>query len=165
MVRKKHDRTVGIGQIVVSTCPEILLIEGLGSCLAIVLHDAENHITAIAHTLLPDGESAKKVDFPGKYVDSAIEEMIHQIKLHGGNPAEQLQAKLAGGAHMFHFDSQVERLTIGDKNIKAAHQTLERLHVPLSGEDTGGDKGRTLLLDTVTGELMVLTIKGPEKTL
>ena len=46
-------------------------------------------------------------------------------------------------------------LTLGDRNAFTSRETLKAWALPLVGEDTGGDKGRSVELDPADGTLKV----------
>ena len=66
------DYAVAAGEAVICTI-------GLGSCVAIVLHDPEARIGALAHVLLPDEtmsrDKSNRAKFPGTAVPLLLEEM------------------------------------------------------------------------------------------
>lgn len=152
-------RTVDIGTIVATDQPERLVIQGIGSCLGIFLFEAQKKIGAVAHVLLPSGDAERMKARPGKYVESAVAEMLAAIETLGGHP-RRVCAKMAGGAHMFNFDSKDERIAIGERNVQAALRVLTAHRIELTAHDTGGKHGRTLIMNTATGTMEVRTIRG-----
>ena len=67
-------------------------------------------------------------------------------------------AKLAGGAQMFAFRQSLDLMRIGHRNVVAARERLNELEIPIVSEDTGGNHGRTIILDSGTGILRIKTI-------
>lgn len=59
---------------------------------------------------------------------------------------------------MFSFSQSSDLMRIGHRNVIAAKEKLRQLGVPLVAEDTGGNYGRTIELDSATGILLVKTI-------
>lgn len=125
---------------------EKLISEGIGSCVVVCLRDSENKIGGLAHVVLP---SKNKSNGSAKYADNILEELLEKIKQNGGN-IEDLEAKIFGGAHLFEFTSQ-----IGDKNIESVQDFLESRGIPIMAEDTGGEKGRSINFDPVSGKVEV----------
>ena len=91
-----------------------------------------------------------------------------------GARKRSLKSKLVGGAQMFELPgaSSAEAklacgpsVNIGARNIIAAREALEKLNVPIEGEDTGGNHGRTVRFDTSTGEVEVSSIRFGKSTL
>jgi chemotaxis protein CheD len=66
-----------------------------------------------------------------------------------------VEAKIAGGSDMFAFESFGDG--VGQRNVAAAKEELEKLGVPLEGEDVGGEHGRTVEFTPATGRLVVKT--------
>jgi chemotaxis protein CheD len=152
--------TVEIGTVVVTDEPTRLVMQGLGSCLGIFLYEDRKKIAAAAHVLLPSGPEKKMKERPGKYVESALRYMLEEIERRGGE-RRHVRAKMAGGAHMFRFDSREEHMAIGEQNIHAAHEALAAHNIELAAHDTGGRQGRSLVVDTASGMIGVHTIRGP----
>ncbi|OVE85626.1 chemotaxis protein CheD [Natronolimnobius baerhuensis] len=150
---------VGISELVVSDGTEdgdeTLKSYGLGSCLAIALYDPETGIGGLAHAMLPDGDTADHSDRkPGKYADTAIRALLRRMVEQGASYTA-VEAKLAGGSDMFDFDSFGDG--VGQRNIVAARDELDRLGVPIVAEDVGGDRGRTVEFTPESGTLLVKT--------
>jgi chemotaxis protein CheD len=107
---------------------------------------------------LPTIDNARIKDNPLKYTDPGIEYLVNEI-VKKGSSIKRLEAKLVGGAKMF----ENQNMNIGETNIKSARNTLRRLEIPIVAEDTGKNYGRTVTLDTSTGDLLVRTILKGDK--
>ena len=83
---------VRMGEIAVADV-EGVLCTLLGSCVGVILYDRSNSIGGLAHVVLPD--SRGKSELPGKYVDTAIPELLRQLDEAGTN-RRSLRARLAG---------------------------------------------------------------------
>ncbi|WP_435349052.1 chemotaxis protein CheD [Haloarchaeobius sp. HRN-SO-5] len=148
---------VGISEFVVrgKESEDTLKSYGLGSCLAIALYDPDSEIGGLAHVMLPDGDAADGADTqPGKYADTAIRAMLRRM-VEKGASYTSVEAKIAGGSDMFEFESFGDG--VGNRNVAAAKDELEKLGVPILSEDVGGNKGRTVEFDVSTGTLAVRT--------
>ena len=149
---------VGISELVVSEGEDTLKSYGLGSCLAIALYDPETEIGGLAHIMLPDGDSTDTSNTkPGKYADTAIRALLRRMVERGANYTT-VEAKIAGGSDMFEFESFGDG--VGQRNIEAAKEELEKLGVPLVADDVGGKHGRTVEFTPGTGKLIVKTANG-----
>ena len=151
---------VGISEFVVrgSESQETLKSYGLGSCLAVALYDPDSSIGGLAHVMLPDGDAADGADTqPGKYADTAIRAMLRRM-VEKGAAYTSVEAKIAGGSDMFEFESFGDG--VGNRNVDAAKEELDKLGVPIVGEDVGGKQGRTVEFDVETGGLKVRTADG-----
>lgn len=134
---------------------------GLGSCVAIALHDALARVGGLAHVLLPQvigqGEPNR-----AKFASTAVPLLIEDMRALGASGP--FVAKLAGGASLFGPLMAIGG-TIGARNIEAARAALEDARVPVIGEDVGGVAGRTVILDVGTGTLLVKTVRGGERAI
>ena len=151
-------KQVGISELIVSDGEDTLKSYGLGSCLAIALYETESGIGGLAHTMLPDGDAAENADTkPGKYADTAIRALLRRMVERGASYTD-VEAKIAGGADMFQFESFGDG--VGQRNVAAAKEELDKLGVPLIEEDVGGSHGRTVEFTPETGILIVKTGNG-----
>jgi chemotaxis protein CheD len=147
---------LNMAEMVVSKENDILAIHGLGSCIGLVLFEPKSGIGAMAHVMLPCNISKNPNTKPGKYVDTAIDEMLSGLIHHGIDP-KNLVAKICGGASMFKT-SKDSNLCIGEKNIELAEKILKEKHIPIKAKDVGGDYGRTIEFDVNTGNIRISTV-------
>ncbi|PLY10957.1 MAG: hypothetical protein C0624_01965 [Desulfuromonas sp.] len=154
---------VGIAEYRLAEAPATLVARGLGSCLAILLYDEAAQRGALAHALLPvprEGHTSVK---PATYVNLAIAEMVEKLAACG-SPQGALVAKLVGGSQM--FLSTHERLTpIGELNLSQAIEVLAQMQIPVVGQETGGNQGRSLEFDLASGSVAVMTVRSKEPKL
>lgn len=66
---------------------------------------------------------------------------------------------------MFNFNSNNDILKIGERNVIATKAKLKELNIKIVSEDTGGNFGRTIILNSTDGLLQVRTIGHGEKTI
>jgi chemotaxis protein CheD len=129
---------VGIGEYCVGNFPMTAI--GLGSCVALVLHDSRRHTGAVAHVMLPS--SGGKQDRPGKFADTAVPTLIGELQAQGSN-GRSVSARLVGGASMFkNFNGN---LNIGERNVEALKALLAEYRIVIEVEDVGGNMGRSVL--------------------
>lgn len=151
---------VGISELSITEGDDTLKSYGLGSCLAIALYDPDSEIGGLAHVMLPDGDTAENAELkPGKYADTAIRALLRRM-VEQGAVYTSVEAKIAGGSDMFEFESFGDG--VGERNVQAAREELEKLGVPLVAEDVGGEHGRTVEFTPGTGELVVKTANGED---
>lgn len=123
----------------------------LGSCAGVILYDRMARLGGVAHIVLPD--SRGKTDQPGKFADTAIPGMIADLdRLLGRRSLPRLTAKLVGAASMFQTGAT---LNIGKQNQEAAERILASLGIVIVARDVGGEAGRRLTLDTVSGTVSI----------
>ncbi|MBM7603299.1 chemotaxis protein CheD [Metabacillus crassostreae] len=156
---------VGIADLNVVKMPNHIRTSGLGSCVGLILFDKINKIGGLAHIMLPDSSLANKNDFNhAKYADTAIPLLISQLA-DAGAKVRSLQAKMAGGAQMFQFQSASDMMRIGPRNVEAIKKILHSNHIHLLSEDVGGNSGRTIEFNPATCELMIRTVNQGTKVI
>ena len=149
---------IGISEYKILSSPGVLVTYGLGSCLGIVLYDAESKSGGMAHTLLPEPRPGMDTERKTKFVTTAIKLMLEELIAQGCRQ-ESLVAKLFGGANMFSGLQSPDKETIGQRNTRVAKETLVAIGIPLIAEDTGGSFGRTLEFDLNSGQVMVRSVR------
>jgi chemotaxis protein CheD len=55
--------------------------------------------------------------------------------------------------------------SVGARNVVAARAALAAARVPVLGEDVGGESGRTVSFDVLTGSVKVKSVRGGERDL
>ncbi len=157
--------SIKVGMADLQTCvvPDSLTTLGLGSCVGIALYDRVKKVSGLAHIMLPDSTQITRDKNPAKFADTGIDLLIEKM-VELGADSKRLQAKIAGGAQMFSFQSSTNDLMrIGDRNVEAVKKKLKELGIPILAEDTGANYGRTIVFFSETGELLVKSVGKPEK--
>jgi len=137
-------RPVRMGDMAVARDGEVLAAIGLGSCIALALADPERRVAGLAHVMLPEPASGREGG-PGRFATTAVPALLEEL-LRAGASRDRIVAKIAGGASMFRGLSPGGVGAIGERNAEATRRALERLGIPLAGEDVGGNWGRTVHL-------------------
>lgn len=136
---------------------DTLVTVGLGSCIAIMLYDAEAKVGGMAHVLLPTPALSRKDSNPAKFPQTAVPRLIELMVADGAKP-QRITARLAGGASMFSALAPPGTIQMGERNLVAARQVLNSHGVPLLAEAVGGDFGRTVRLRVCDGRVEVSTV-------
>lgn len=145
---------VGMGELKTARPPSSLVVYGIGSCVILALYDQKNKLGGFSHIMLPDssGIEQEKVK-PGKFADTAVPLLYEKMGKEGALKSK-ITAKIVGGAEMFppteDFSSK-----IGLDNVNAIKNALQKLRIPITAEDTGGNRGRSLEFDLDTGALRI----------
>ena len=150
---------IGIGEFRASKDPkEVLVAYGLGSCIGLSVYDPDARVAGLAHVMLPSSSEALSQRPLGKFADLAVPMLLEEMaKLGGGR--RRLLGKIAGGAQMLNGPSFSNNgFNIGERNIKAVREALERLGIPLIKAETGGHRGRTMSVYVATGKTTVRII-------
>ena len=137
----------------------VLACVGLGSCVAVTMHDPVAKVGGMAHMVLPDSTAARSAASGAKFVDIAIPLLLGELRAQGAL-TRRLRICLAGGAQMLHNASGA--MQIGQRNGDAAHQQLASLGLTASAESLGGTRGRTMRLAVGTGRVTV-TVPGEQE--
>ncbi|UOE78084.1 chemotaxis protein CheD [Parageobacillus thermoglucosidasius] len=139
--------------------PNVIRTSGLGSCVGVVIFDHVKEVAGLAHVMLPDSSMARSETINvAKYADTAVEALIRLVVRAGGRK-EMLKAKMAGGAQMFSFSSKsTDAMRIGERNVEALRQQLNRFRIPIVAEDVGGSSGRTIEFNPKTTILSIRTV-------
>ncbi len=162
MDEREREINVGMAELKIAAAPMVLTSLGLGSCVGVTIYDQINKVGGMAHIMLPDINIIRNKLNRAKCVNTAIPDLLQNI-LEAGGDKRYLKAKLTGGAHMFGFASNNSVFNIGQRNIEKSKEVLRELGVRLVAEDTGGDYGRSLFFDLVTGKLRIRTVAHGEK--
>ncbi|MDY0396393.1 chemotaxis protein CheD [Virgibacillus halophilus] len=156
---------VGIADLKIAHSPETIRTTGLGSCVGVVVYDLQKHVAGLAHVMLPDSQMLKKPNMNMmKYADSAIDMLVNKVISEGAR-LSALQAKIAGGAQMFQMASSSEVMRIGPRNVEAVKRQLKEHHIPVTASDVGGNCGRTIEFDPLSGDLYIRTVSKGEKVI
>ncbi|WP_415382769.1 chemotaxis protein CheD [Halosimplex sp. TS25] len=142
---------VGIAESKVSHADAVLTTSGLGSCLGVAVYDDEADVAGLLHVMLPSIDEMEGKN-EAKFADSGIRDLVDEMERLGAE-RERMEAKIAGGSDMLDFSESGSG--IGVRNVERGRQTLAEFDIPIVGEDVGGDHGRSLRLETRTGDLIV----------
>ncbi len=146
--------TVGISDMKTSCDPDdVILTHSLGSCIGLVLYDPELHIGGLIHCMLPLSEldPARAQVMPQMFTDTGVSLLIAEL-LGMGADKRRLVAKVAGAAKLLGGSNS---FNIGERNQVVLRKILQKNEIPVAGEDTGGNKARTLFLHMDTGTTLL----------
>ena len=144
------DWTVDRGDAVIVTL-------GLGSCVAIMLHDPEIRAGGMAHVLLPSISLARDTTNKAKFPDTAVPLLVERLKTLGADP-RRLVAKLAGGASMFSQLVTPGTIQMGERNVLACRSALRAAAIPIARESVGGDRGRSVRFHLKDGRVEIRSV-------
>jgi chemotaxis protein CheD len=137
---------------------EVLLTVGLGSCVAVMLYDAEAKVGGMAHILLPSPAVSRRDQKPGKFPQTAIPLLLQEMVGRGARVG-RITARIAGGASMFTNLQPAGTIQMGERNLVAVRTALTHHSLPLVGSEVGGDFGRTVRLFVDDGRIEVSTVR------
>lgn len=142
----------------------VLVTLGLGSCVAVALHDTEAAVGGLAHVLLPSLSLSRASGNPGRFPQTAVP-LLAQAMAALGADQRRMTARLVGGASMFSSLAAAGSVQMGERNVVAVRAVLGRMGIPVIGELVGGSLGRSVWFDVSTGQLTVRSVGAGEHIL
>lgn len=155
--------SVGIADMKLSRQEGVLITYALGSCVGISFYDPMIKLGALLHIMLPENGNMSDANV-FKYADSGIRETLRKITAFGATK-RRLVCKIAGGAKMFEMKGPGGLGNIGERNVQMVKKILQSEGLRITGEDTGANYARTMLLDLQTGQVRVRTVGKKESIL
>ena len=157
MTKSNGSTFVKVAQAAVGGPDDTLVTLGLGSCVAILLHDAEARVGGLAHVLLPEPALSRDQGNASKFATTAVPALVQEMARMGARPG-RLKARLVGGAAMFQTLMVPGSLNMGARNIIASRQALEAAGIPVVAEAVGGDYGRSVRFYVGAGRTTVSSV-------
>ncbi len=146
-----NDVVVNMGCMEIARPPNNL-VAVLGSCVGIALFDRTTGIGGLAHVMLPhrQGRNGGRA----KYADTAVP-MLREALAGAGAATNNLEAKIVGGASVLAAQEAGGLLAIGRDNTSATKRALADAGISVVWEDTGGNRGRRIMVDFEDFEIQV----------
>lgn len=142
----------------------VLAAVGLGSCVAIVLHDRHTRVAGLAHVVLPSASLSREHDRPARFANTAVPLLLGAMKVEGADVA-RIVGRLVGGASMFANLLAAGAVSMGERNVLAARTALRGAGLPIVGEDVGGTSGRSVWFDVGRGTAVVRSVGKDDRVL
>lgn len=156
---------IRIAELFAGNDENIIVTNGIGSCVVIILYDRLMRVGGMAHAILPRAkefsrpEPSRHRDSEGrlfvKYADDAVDTLISEVESLGG-VKEHLVAKIVGGAHMFSL-LEGDQYGIGWENTNVARERLLSNAITIETEVIGGTVGRNVRFDCANGIAEIIT--------
>jgi chemotaxis protein CheD len=123
----------------------------LGSCISVCLWDRYSATGGMNHYMLPlwNGEGLPSA----KYGNIAISKLIEKM-IASGCERGNMRAKVFGGAEMLSIAKNGE-MSVGTQNIILAEDILNREGIRIISSDVGGNYGRRIQFNTMTGIVLL----------
>ena len=153
--------SVGIADMKLTRQEGVLITYALGSCIGITFYDPMIKLGALLHIMLPEKTNSQDSNIL-KYADTGIQETLRKFYTFGGQKGRTV-CKIAGGAKMFEMKGTGGLGNIGERNIIKVKSILKAEGLRITGEDTGSNYARTMLLDVSTGQVSIRTPSRQEK--
>lgn len=157
-------RSLNLGEwAVTANREETLTCLGLGSCVALAIHDSTTGIAGMAHIVLPDSTQGRP-STGAKFGDLAVPLLVGEMQAAGAK-RPTMRVYLAGGAQVLKTAAATPMSDIGERNADSIRAGIRELGLRVHGEDIGGDRGRTVRLRVDNGELEVSRAGEPARLL
>ena len=150
------DYAVASGDAVIATL-------GLGSCVAIAIHDSRARVGGLAHVLLPNENMSRDRSNRAKFPATAVPLLLNEMR--GLGARGPFTAKLIGGASMFGALLPIGGVNMGQRNVDAARRALIDAGVAIVAQDTGGGYGRSVYLYVGDGRVVVKSLANGDREL
>jgi chemotaxis protein CheD len=148
---------VGLGELHVTKDPDAVLIcYGIGSCIAVSAFDPVAKVGAMAHIVLPVSNNCISSSLPVKFADATIPLTVEKMEKAGAERSRMV-IKIAGGAKMLRGVKAGSILNIGERNIVAVNEAINKLGLRIHAQDIRGNWGRCLWLYISSGQTRVKT--------
>ena len=154
---------VHVADFAVATSGTISTI-GLGSCVAIILHDPVAKVGGLAHVLLPTESMSRDRSNPAKFPATVLPILVGKMTTLGAIE-QRMRAKIVGGASMFSNLIPAGGINIGERNVIAVREVLAVAKIPIVAEDTGSDYGRSVYLNVANGAVEVRSLRKGSRVL
>jgi chemotaxis protein CheD len=155
-----YAKMAGIGECVVSSNPEdALSAYGLGSCIAVTMHDPIAKIGGLLHFLLPDStvDIARCRGNPLLSAETGIPELLRRC-VEAGATKKRLVVRAVGGASIV---QGAQFFDIGRRNHVSLRKALWKAGLLVNAEAVGGNVSRSVRLQIGTGEVWIREDEGP----
>jgi chemotaxis protein CheD len=152
---------VGVAEAAVATGDAVLATVGLGSCVAILLHDAEAAVAGMAHVLLPAPHGGSGSPAAAKYANTAVPYLLREMEARGAD-RRRITGRIVGGASMFGTLRTPTMTRAGERNVVAAREALAAAGIRVTGEEVGSGHGRSVRLSAADGRVRVSSHRHPD---
>jgi chemotaxis protein CheD len=126
----------------------------LGSCVVVSLWDRKLEYGGMNHFLYPRTSDPSRATAQYGNVST---KMLLRLFLESDTRLEDLEAQILGGAAQ--DLNGPTTADIAQQNIHVARQIMGRLGIPIVSQDVGGTKGRKVIYNTHTNDLVVVRVE------
>ncbi len=151
------ETVVRMGEYAIARGGAVLAALGLGSCVAVILHDPSAGVGGLAHVVLPSASLSRLHDKPARAAETAVPLLVAEMQIHGAEAA-RVTARLVGGASMFANLLLAGTVSMGERNLLAARAALRGAGIPVVGEAVGDRFGRSVWFDVRLGTVLVRAV-------
>ena len=139
-----------------------LVTYGLGSCIALIVHDPVKRAAGMLHYMLPSSSVSpeKAKTRPAMFADTGIPLLFSRMRELGSEKKDWV-IKVVGGAALMDTG---QAFSIGKRNHTVLRKMLWKTGVLTAAEDVGGVTSRSARLHVGTGRVTIKA-RGEDKEL
>ncbi len=126
----------------------------LGSCVAVSLWDRKLEYGGMNHFLYPWVDDP--LEATAQYGNIATRTLI-RLFMETGSRLDNLEAQILGGATQ--GVNGATSVDVSQQNINVARQIMKDKGIPIVSQDVGGTKGRKVIYNSQTNELIVVRVE------
>lgn len=139
------------GFIYVSIEKPTVISTVLGSSVAVSLYDRKRQTGGMNHFLYPVAEN--RAGATALYGNAAVAALI-ELMLSSGSKLKHLEAQILGGG----YNPDISPEDVGRRSVSVARRILGRKGIRVVSEDSGGSRGRKVVMNSFSGELVVVKV-------
>lgn len=145
---------VGIGEYAISNdVTSSLITHALGSCVGVIMYCPLNHYAAMAHIVLPSGDSTRLEERHAAYfADDFLPRMLTGFSSMSHCSWKYTKVTLVGGADSGAIN---DFFLVGQRNLKVIRDILDARNIAYNDEETGGRYSRTVRIHIKDGEIKI----------
>lgn len=151
-IRMKKTINIATGEVKMGTAGDLLVSNGIGSCIVIIGINLKKEIGAVAHFMLPGKAPENEKQSKTKYAEDAMLKLLQELQIKE-NDARQYSVCLVGAGNVL----QKQDDTICESNIQSIYALLDNLKTGISATSLGGNCRRSVSFDVETGEVFITT--------
>ncbi len=157
---QKEITAIDTGMVKTGNAGSQLIVNAIGSCVAIIAYDATAKIGGIAHVMLPGRAPADSETIKTRYTCNAFEELLFLLKKNGAD-IHHLDFCIAGGGNV------LQRIgdTICISNITAVTACIHDAGYTIAAQSIGGTDRRKIRFDIERGIVFCTVGDNPESIL
>jgi chemotaxis protein CheD len=142
---------------------EMIVTHGLGSCIAVLVHDPVAQVGGLLHYMLPESslDRDKAIVRPCVFADTGIP-MLFQSAYQLGAAKSRMVVTAVGGAQMLDDNGT---FNIGKRNHLAMRKIFWKAGVIVQREEIGGNLSRTVSIEVETGRVLMRSPGKPDQYL
>jgi len=150
---------ISTGEVKMGTAGDLLISNGIGSCIVIVGINLEKEIGAVAHFMLPGKAPDTEAQNKTKYAEDSVDMLLKLLQSDMDN-LSPIRTCLIGAGNVLKKQDD----TICESNIRSISALLNDLKIGISASSLGGNYRRSVHFDIEKAEVFI-TIDNSKLTL